>query len=369
MEFEMSNSEPLLIPEKLRVRLADGQVKEMSLDEYLKGVVPTEMGLAKPLEALKAQAITARSYAVTTRRHAREGFDVCSTVHCQAWKPENRYKEADQAVDETAGQVVTYKNRIVATHFFGHCDGRTRNSEDVWSGKVAYLRSVSCACGYTEMHGHGVGMCQRGAAAMAKSGATAEEIVKHYYTGVEVAAATSIPREKMRQSIIVGQVVDGQGRPRGGLRLVLTGKEGSIQKGTASDGRFWLSDLPAGRWELRVKGKPVRYADLDTDGRNALVLQVVVPEAPPLAAYAVPLAHPRYLIGTVGYNGVQVNILDPRGQGQMLLSGSASEFDPGGFAVPVSGSGTYTVRFLEQSFSVEIGDGGLWVRFVPRPQS
>ena len=187
----MPDRDARVIPETLLIRLASGQVEEMPLEEYLKGVVPTEMGLAKPLAALKAQAIAARSYAVTTRRHAHEGFDLCNSTHCQVWKPENRYPDADRAVDETAGLVVTFRNKTVATHFFGHCDGHTRNSEDVWSGKVDYLRGVPCVCGYTKMHGHGVGMCQRGAASMAKGGSPAEEILKHYYSGVEIAQAAA----------------------------------------------------------------------------------------------------------------------------------------------------------------------------------
>ncbi len=179
----------MVIPQTLLICLTDGQVQEMPLDEYLKGVVPAEIGLAKPLEALKAQAIAARSYAVTTRRHAADGFDLCTTAHCQVWKPQNRYPDSDRAVDETSGLVVTYNGQIVSAPFFGHCDGRTRNSEEVWSGKIAYCRSVPCICGHTSLYGHGVGMCQRGAVAMAHQGATAEEILKHYYTGIEISHA------------------------------------------------------------------------------------------------------------------------------------------------------------------------------------
>jgi hypothetical protein len=261
---------------------------------------------------------------------------------------------------------VTFRNSIVATHFFGHCDGHTRNSEEVWSGKVDYLRSVPCICGNTKMYGHGIGMCQRGAAAMAKEGSQAEEILKHYYSGVEVAQATPIPRSQMRQSIIVGQLVDGQGAPRGGLRLVLTGPEGPIRKGTTGDGRFWFSGLPAGVWELEVSGKPVRYRRLNTDGRNILVLEVPVPEVAALEAHPMPLAHPRKLAGTLGYNRVQVSVQKPDGSETLLFSGSAPLFDPGGFVVPLSEAGTYRVDLLGQSFAVEVGDGGVWVRFEPK---
>lgn len=201
---------------------------------------------------------------------------------------------------------------------------------------------------------------------MAKEGSPVEEILKHYYSGVEVAQATPIPRSQMRQSIIVGQLVDGQGAPRGGLRLVLTGPEGPIRKGTTSDGRFWFSGLPAGVWELQVAGKPVHYREMGTDGRNILILEITVPEVAALEAHSIPLAHPRQLIGTLGYNRVQVSIQKPDGSETLLLSGSASLFDPGGFAIPISEAGTYSVRLLEQSFAVEVGTGGLWVRFVSK---
>lgn len=363
----MSTDEFLAIPKTLLVQHPDGEIKEMVLDEYLKGVVPPEMGLQKPIEALKAQAIASRSYAITTRRHAIDGFDMCTTTHCQAWKPEKRYADADRAVEETAGLVVTHEGKIVATPYFGHCDGRTRNSEEVWSGKVPYCRSVSCICGYAKLYGHGIGMCQRGAAAMAEQGATAEEILKHYYTGAEIAQAEPIPRTGFRRSVVLGQVVDVDGQPRGGLRLILNGPEGPINKGTTSDGRFWFSKLPAGQWELKVKGKPIRYGDLITDGRNALQLQVVAHDLPRLAANTVPLGYPPELIGTLGYEGVPLTITDPAGSELTVLSGSAAEYNPGGFVAPLSDPGTYTLRLFEQSFNFEIGDSGLWVRFDPEP--
>jgi hypothetical protein len=360
----MPSEGSLVIPETLLIQFPDGRIEEMSLDEYLKGIVPTEMGLKKPIEALKAQAIASRSYAITTRRHARDGFDMCTTTHCQAYKPKNRYADSDRAVDETSGQVLTFKGGIVGSPFFGHCDGHTRNSEDVWSNKVEYLRQVPCICGYTELYGHGVGMCQRGAAAMATQGASAEEILQHYYTGSEIGLATHIPRTGFRRSMILGQVVDGQGQPRGGLRLVLTGSEGPIQKGTTADGRFWFTKLPAGQWELAVKGKSIRYKDLSTDGRNSVDLQVVVPDAQPLEIRSMPLGHPLQLIGSLGFKGVPVTITDGMGGEQKVLSGSAPEFDPGGFIVELPITDTFTVHVLDQSFEVETGIYGLWLRFV-----
>jgi len=358
--------EVLRIPETLRVQLPEGRIEEIPLEEYLKGVIPAEMGLKKPPEALKAQAIVSRSFAVSTRRHAREGFDVCTTVHCQVWKPEKRYADADRAVEETAGQVTTYKGRIVGTHFFAHCDGHTRNSEDVWSKAVPYYRSVPCICGYTKLYGHGVGMCQRGAAAMARQGATAEEIIRHYYTGVQIGQARHVPRTTFRRSVIFGQVVDEVGAPRGGLRLVLRGPEGPIERGTTADGRFWFTRLPAGRWDLEVKGKPVRYTELHTDGRNSLQLRVVAPYTSFEAERVVPLAYPASIVGTLGVEGLPVYIVTPSGEERTAVSGSAADFDPTSFSLPAEGPGTYTLRVLDREIEVEVqGAAGAWVQMKP----
>lgn len=362
----MSNEGSLRIPETLLIQFPDGKIEEMPLDEYLKGIVPTEMGLKKPIEALKAQAIASRSYAVTTRRHARDGFDMCTTTHCQVYKPKNRYTDSDRAVDETTGQVAVYQGRIVGTPFFGHCDGHTRNSEDVWSREVKYLRGVPCICGHTNLYGHGVGMCQRGAAAMARQGATATEILRHYYVGIEIDHATEVPRTAFRRSMILGQVVDGGGQPRSNLRLVLDGPDGPVKKGTNADGHFWFTQLPAGQWELKVKDKSVCYSNLVTDGRNTLELQVVVPDVQTLIVHTMPLGYPRQLVGTLGYNGVLVTITDAIGGEQKVFSGSAPEFDPGGFVAELPITDTFTVHVLEQSFELEGSNHGLWIRFVPR---
>lgn len=359
----MSANESLLIPKTVRVQHANGYVEEMHLDEYVKGVVPTYLGLPAPREALKALAIAVRSDAVIARRHARDGFDLCAARHCQIWKPTNRYPDSDQAVDETAALVLTAGGRIVAAPFFEHCDGRTRSSAEGGTVAMSHCRSVPCKCGYRQLYGHGVGMCQRGAMAMAREGAGAGEILKHYYTQVEVSSATVILRAELRHSLIVGRMVDSTGRPCPDLRLALTGPGGTFHKATATDGRFWFGSLPTGQWELKVKGKPVRYGALHTDGRNTLDVQMTMPDSPRLALEVMPMAHPRQLVGTLGYDGVPVTIVDAAGQEQMVLSGSAPGFDPGGFAVPLPLPGKCTLRVFDQSFDLQIGEAGLWVRF------
>jgi hypothetical protein len=104
---------------------------------------------------------------------------------------------------------------------------------------------------------------------------------------------------------------------------------------------------------------------LVTDGRNTLELRFVAPDLPPLTANTMPLAYPRQLAGTLGFDGVQVVVSDPAGNEQKVFSGSVEEYNPGGFAVAVTQSGAYTVRVLDQAFDLEVAEGGLWVQFGP----
>ena len=148
------------------------EVITLDFEEYIKGILPYEMSPTYPLEALKAQAVAARSYAAANLgKHIEDGADVCSSVHCQVWRP-TRYETTDRAVDETRGIAATYDGAIIYAFYHGHCDGHTRNSEDVWSAALPYTRAVPCTCGYDYLWGHGVGMCQEGARAMANAGAT-----------------------------------------------------------------------------------------------------------------------------------------------------------------------------------------------------
>ena len=261
----------------------DGQVFEIGLEDFLIGVLAGEMPADFGLEALKAQAVAARSYVCALLpefggkgKHGEAA--VCtSSACCQAyiypedlavkWGEHNAENLAKikTAVSETAGEVLTFEGRPVSAPFFSTCGGHTENSEEVWQSAVPYLRSVDCcwdkaapryeseasfsleavaqklnasteavaamsvaevseggrvkelAVGDktvpgTELRsllglnsaafswaimendivfkvrgfGHGVGMCQHGAAGMAALGADYKSILKHYYTGIEV---------------------------------------------------------------------------------------------------------------------------------------------------------------------------------------
>jgi stage II sporulation protein D len=116
----------------------------LPLEEYLLGVVPNEMPAAWPLDALKAQALAARSYAVRQQnRHGQDGFDLCSTVHCQAYHAKgSEHPRSTQAVTATSGMVITYGGAVIDAVYHAHAGGHTRDSENVWGGVAPYLRGV-----------------------------------------------------------------------------------------------------------------------------------------------------------------------------------------------------------------------------------
>ena len=277
--------------ETIRVYITEtGEIEEVNLEDYICGVVSNEMPANFEKEALKAQAVTARTYLASKKLNRctlHERIDICDSTHCQVYtSKEKRLEKWDadyaneywnkikEAVDETSGQVLSYEGELVLyPQFFSTSSGQTENSEDVYLGEIPYLRSVastgeesapkytsdktlkisdfvyllnsnftnlnvtveniknnfniksSSAAGgviklninnveirgvdfrkalslnstnftyefngdYITFHckgyGHGVGMSQWGANAMAKNGSNYEEILKHYYTGVEI---------------------------------------------------------------------------------------------------------------------------------------------------------------------------------------
>lgn len=273
-----------------------GKTQQMDLEEYIKGVVAREMPADFDIEALKAQAIAARTFAFgrmtgvyQSKPGVHDGVCICTDpAHCQAWVSKDsimkqwgiffsarNWNKINKAVTDTKGIIVTYDGRIANTLFHSNSGGMTENSEEVWEGiSVPYLRSVVSSgeegsndykavvlikstdfinslknrypdiklnrqnllsnikiLDYTQgkrvktiktgnitikgtefrsifnLHsanfkiekadedtlrittlgnGHGVGMSQWGADSLAKKGGTFEEILKYYYTGIEL---------------------------------------------------------------------------------------------------------------------------------------------------------------------------------------
>lgn len=119
-------------------------VNYVPLDQYLYSVVGAEMPASWNLEALKSQAVAARSYALYQRQNsANTVFDLGDTTAWQVYG--GLAKEAPStraAVDATAGQVLTYQGQIIDAVFHSCAGGYTENVEDVWSSPLPYLRAV-----------------------------------------------------------------------------------------------------------------------------------------------------------------------------------------------------------------------------------
>lgn len=119
-------------------------INRVELEGYCYGVVPAEMPADWAPEALKAQAVAARSYALASRaKHAHDGFDLCATQDCQVYGGASRETAASNAaVDATRGEVVTYAGRVIPAYFHSAAGGYTENVEDVWARSLPYLRAV-----------------------------------------------------------------------------------------------------------------------------------------------------------------------------------------------------------------------------------
>ncbi|WP_372371339.1 SpoIID/LytB domain-containing protein [Candidatus Uabimicrobium sp. HlEnr_7] len=157
----------------------EGVVKRVKLQDYLKNVVSAEIYGSWSLEAHRAMAVTARTYAIGRKRHSNA--NVCTTTHCQAWKADVTSK-ATQGVNDTNGVLIYHKGRVISEAlYFAHCNGKTRNSEEKWNYNP-YLRSKNCACGKKSYYGHGVGACQYGLQAYSQQGWSYSRILEHYFT-------------------------------------------------------------------------------------------------------------------------------------------------------------------------------------------
>lgn len=120
-------------------------VNHIALEEYLYGVVPNEMSPSWESEALKAQAVAARTFALhDIKKHAADGYDVCATTHCQVYRGvKSEHKESSAAVDRTAGEYLAYRGKSILSLFHASGGGYTENSENVWGKHEPYLRAVA----------------------------------------------------------------------------------------------------------------------------------------------------------------------------------------------------------------------------------
>ena len=117
-------------------------VNVVDLEDYVKGVLPYEMPGDWDLEALKAQAVCARTFACLNSKHlSAYGFDVCTSTDCQVYNGVgNATSATDRAVEETAGECLYYDGELAEAYYHSSDGGATEDAENVWGTDVPYLR-------------------------------------------------------------------------------------------------------------------------------------------------------------------------------------------------------------------------------------
>jgi len=131
-----------------------GEIEELALDEYLYGVVASEMPASFDIEALRAQAIVARTYTIytVTNNKKHENADICDDPGCcQAWiskkerfekwneeEQKNNWKKIVESVNSTQGKIITYEGEAIEAFFHANSGGKTEEVIDVWGGNKLY---------------------------------------------------------------------------------------------------------------------------------------------------------------------------------------------------------------------------------------
>ena len=162
-------------------------INNIPLEQYLLGVVPSEMPSKWNFEALKAQSIAARSYAVANLgKNGSKGYDLKDNTYDQAYGGASaETKNTNRAVSDTKGIVATYDKKVISAYYFASAGGQTKESGDVWTKNLPYIRSVNSFDGNIKKNGHGIGMSQHGANNMAKQGYNAYQILTYFYNNIK----------------------------------------------------------------------------------------------------------------------------------------------------------------------------------------
>jgi stage II sporulation protein D len=122
-------------------------INELGIDDYLKGVLPREVTVTWPDEALKVQAVASRTYlAAHLDKHGAQGFDLCSDVHCQVYGGMTKeHPKTTAAVDNTRGEILIYKDKPIGAYFYAFCGGSTEKIRPVWGNDdQPYLPQKKC---------------------------------------------------------------------------------------------------------------------------------------------------------------------------------------------------------------------------------
>lgn len=187
---------------KLEISAGKGEliaVVEMEIETAVASIVAAELSGDMPFEAMKAQAVVTRSFlAASGHRHAEAEF--CDTTHCQFLRsPPPPASPAARATAATKSLVLTWQGEPFPAMYSASCGGTTRTLEQAGYRQRDYPY-FAVECNYCRRHpergtspGHGIGLCQRGAAAMAQDGEGYRGILAHYFPNTEIRATDSEP--------------------------------------------------------------------------------------------------------------------------------------------------------------------------------
>jgi stage II sporulation protein D len=134
--------------DNLQITVLDGYfliINQVEIENYVAGVVQSEGGgSVKDNDFYLVQAIACRTYALNNiKKHAKEGFNLCDSVHCQQYLGRCKSNEILAATFKTAGDVIVDKNeKMISAAFHANSGGQTINSEDIWKISTSYLKSV-----------------------------------------------------------------------------------------------------------------------------------------------------------------------------------------------------------------------------------
>ena len=162
-------------------------INDVGIENYLQGVVAAEMPSSWEMEALKAQTIAARTYAIANiGKHSQEGFDLVDTQMDQVYGGiKNECESTNRAVLNTTGIIMTYNNKPISAMYSSAAGGRTTSALESFGNDIPYLQSVESYDENAPKRGHGVGMTQHGANNLAKMGNNSYQILSHFYNSIQ----------------------------------------------------------------------------------------------------------------------------------------------------------------------------------------
>lgn len=177
---------------------------EVDFEEYVATVVASEIGNA-PIEACKAMAIAARTFAVS--RGVLEGKTISdSSSTAQAYRAvRNNYVNCINGAAMTEGQILNYNGKVANTVYCDSNGGRSKSSEEKWGGVRPYLIAQDdpwTLASEKKKSGHGVGLSQQGAIYAAKNGISCEDIIKFYYPGTEIVYLDDDKDEEYKRKVL-----------------------------------------------------------------------------------------------------------------------------------------------------------------------